>query len=45
MNEPDNEVTVGVAVLSGAVSGQVVVRFDTVDDSATSTGESEKFVW
>ena len=38
MNEDDGTVIVGVAVLSGDLSREVVVRFNTMDDSATSVG-------
>ena len=38
MNEADGTVAVGVAILSGDLSREVVVRFTTMDNSATSTG-------
>ena len=38
MNEADGTVVIGVAVLSGDLSREVVVGFNTMDDSATSTG-------
>ena len=39
MNETDGTAIVGVAVLSGMLSREVVVRFNTMDDTATSTGK------
>ena len=38
MNEDDDEVVVGIRVLSGDLSRTVIVGFTTDDDSATSTG-------
>ena len=38
VNEADGTAVVGVAVLFGNLSREVVVRFNTMDDSATSTG-------
>ena len=38
MNEDDGEIVVGIRVLSGDLSRNVVVGFTTDDDSATSTG-------
>ena len=39
VDEVDGVVVVGVALLSGDLSREVVVRFNTMDDSATSTGK------
>ena len=41
MSESDDEVTVTLSVLTGDLSRDVVVEFDTVDVSATSTGSLE----
>ena len=38
VNEADGTAVVGMAVLFGDLSREVVVRFTTMDDSATSTG-------
>ena len=37
MNEDNSAVTVGVAVKTGDLSREVVVGFNTVDSTATST--------
>ena len=39
VNEPDGQVVVGVAVLAGELSRDVVVSVETEDGSATSTGK------
>ena len=39
MDEDNGTVIVGVAVLSGSLSRDVVVRFNTEDDTARSEGE------
>ena len=42
VNEADGTAVVSVAVLSGDLSRAVVVGFNTMDDSATSTGRQSK---
>ena len=39
MNENNGTAVVGVAVLSGSLSRDVVVRFNTADDTARSEGK------
>ena len=39
VNETDGQVVVGVAVLAGELSRDVVVSVETEDGSATSTGK------
>ena len=39
VDENNGTVIVGVAVLSGSLSRNVVVRFNTADDTARSEGE------
>ena len=39
VNEGDGQVVVGVAVLAGELSRDVVVSMETEDGSATSTGK------